>query len=398
MIHRLLGCTRPCTRVIVLGTPGTVKQAQFGAQWSWLLLAWVTGLFLCGFGPPHLVDREIAPTTRLSVGELRTWAVQAQPLELTAASYLLYDLGSDRILFEYNSSAVRAPASLTKLMTALLVLEKGEPGAVVRIEPEDLVEGATMGLAAGDLVTVTDLLWGMLLPSGNDAATALARHVGGSVDEFVVAMNTRAQQLRLAQTHFVNPHGLDAKGHTSSAADLLRLTRALWEYPLFRSMVGTARISWNDHDLISANEWLTGFEGVTGVKTGTTDKAGECLVASVEQDGRTILLVILGSKARYEDAEILYNAFRAAFAWDAVDGRELSIINRVSDETGRIWYMQPTGAAPTVLQHLPGVPEVQSFRRLQLPAAETFTPGTEVGVLEWWAGAEMIGEQTLVVR
>ncbi len=398
MIHRLLGCTRPCTRVIVFGTPATVKQAQLSAQRIWLLLIFSTWLFLCGFGPPRLVDREIAPTTRLSVGELRLWADQAQPLELSAKSYLLYDVSSDRVLFEHNSSAVRAPASLTKLMTALLVLEKGDFGAVVRIEPEDLVEGATMGLAAGDLVTVTDLLWGLLLPSGNDAATALARHVGGSVDDFVVAMNSRAQELGLAQTHFVNLHGLDAEGHTSSAADLLTLTRVLWDYPLFRSMVGTARIRWNGHDLISTNEWLSSFEDVTGVKTGTTDEAGESLVSSVEQDGRTIFLVILGSEARYKDAELLYNAFRAAYAWSVVDSRELSIINRFSDESGRIWYMKPTGAAPTVLQHLPGVPEVHNFRRIQLPAVETLTPGTKVGVLEWWAGTELIGEQSLVVR
>jgi D-alanyl-D-alanine carboxypeptidase len=255
-----------------------------------------------------------------------------------------------------------------------------------------------MGLAVGDTVTVTDLLWGLLLPSGNDAATALARHVGGSVDGFVATMNARAQELGLAQTHFANAHGLDAQGHVSSAADLLALTRELWAYPLFRSMVGTARVQWNDRDLWSTNEWLTTFEGATGVKTGTTDEAGECLVASVERDGRTVLIVIMGSQARYEDAAKLYDTFRAAYAWDTANGRELSIINRVFDENGRVWFMHPTGAAPTVLQHQPGVPEVRSFRRLAMPEGDILAAGVQVGVLEWWAGAELIGAQALVVR
>jgi D-alanyl-D-alanine carboxypeptidase len=255
-----------------------------------------------------------------------------------------------------------------------------------------------MALAVGDLVTVTDLLWGMLLPSGNDAASALARHLGGTAAEFVVAMNRRAQELGLAQTHFVNAHGLDAQGHVSSAADLLTLTRELWAYPTFRSMVGTARMAWNGRDLLSTNEWLTTFEGATGVKTGTTDNAGECLVASVERDGRTVLLVVMGSSNRYQDAATLYETFRAVYSWDAADGRELSVINRVYDKTGRIWFMQPTGAAPTVLQQQPGMPALRSFRRLELPLADAMAAGTQVGVLEWWAGAKMIGAQTLVVR
>ena len=228
-----------------------------------------------------MVDREISPTTRVSVGELRNWAAQSAQPEVTAQSYMLYDLASGSVLFEQNGDVARAPASLTKLMTALLVLEKNDLSAVVEIESQDMAEGTTMGLAIGDRVTVTDLLWGLLLPSGNDAANALARHVSGSVPEFVAAMNRRSQELSLNRTHFVNPHGLDAEGHMSSAADLLALTRKLLEYPLFRSMVGTARVQWNGRDLYTTNEWLVSFEGTTGVKTGTTDNAGECLIASV---------------------------------------------------------------------------------------------------------------------
>jgi hypothetical protein len=242
------------------------------------------------------------------------------------------------------------------------------------------------------------LLWGLLLPSGNDAASALARHVGGSRADFVAMMNLRATELGLQRTHFVNPHGLDAEGHVSSADDLLRLTRELWSFPLFRAMVGTARTEWNGRELLTTNEWLLGQEGVTGVKTGTTDSAGECLIASIEVDGRTIFLVIMGSSDRYQDAELLYESFRASYSWDAADGHALSVMNRIRDERGELWFVQPAGAPPSVLQLRTGVPQVRSFRRLQLPAAEALSAGAQVGVLEWWAGTEQIGTQTLVVR
>src|SRR5690606_32487980 len=138
--------------------------------------------------------------------------------------------------------------------------------------------------------------------------------------------------------------------------------------------------------------------GVTCVKTGTTDNAGECLVASVERDGRTVLIVIMGSNSRYDDAEALYESFLASYSWDAANARELSVINRIYDESGKVWFMQPTGAAPAVLQRQPGVPKIRAFRRLKLPEAGAMTQGAQVGILEWWAGTEMIGSQTLVVR
>lgn len=396
MIHRLLGPNRPRTRIIVLSPSVPVKQAQLSAHWLFLFMAGMA-VFLCGFGPPKMVDREIGATARVSVGELRAWAEQSESPQVSAQSYLLYDMSSDQILYEQNGSVARPPASLTKLMTALLVLEKNQLDDVVEIVPEDMIEGATMGLAVGDRVTVTDLLWGMLLPSGNDAAHALARHVGGDADRFVAMMNQRAHALGLQQTHFVNPHGLDAEGHVSSARDLLQLTRELWVYPLFRSMVGTARIQWNERELISTNEWLSTFQGATGVKTGTTDNAGECLVASVERDGRTVLLVVMGSSNRYADSATLYENFRTSYAWDGADSRALSVLNRVYDGRGEAVFVQPTGVAPMVLRHRPGVPEIRSYRRLELPEGE-IVPGMQVGLLEWWAGSEMIGSQTLVVR
>ena len=402
MIHRLLGLVRPCARIILWDTPGNVKQAnplmarhtRVIAAALWLL----AGLALAGFSPPRLTDREIGPTQRVSVGELRVWAERSEPPQLTAAAFLVYDLESDKILLAQNSLMPLPPASLTKLMTALLVLENADLQATVTVEASDLVGEATMGLAVGDMLTVTDLLWGLLVPSGNDAAMALARTVGGSFDGFVAMMNARARELGMAQTHFANPHGFDADGHVTSANDLLILTRKLWAYPLFRTIVGTSTTTIQGRELHNTNEWLTTFDGVVGVKTGTTDEAGECLIAAIERDGRTVFLVLLGSRERYRDAERLYTAYTTTYSWQTLDARELSVMNRLVDASGRVWFVQPTGAAPAVLQHEPGVPQVQEYRRLQPPADGALSAGAPVGSLEWWVGADMIGSQMLVVR
>jgi D-alanyl-D-alanine carboxypeptidase len=402
VIRRLLGLMRPRARIILWDTPSGVKRVDRAAAQVRRGLAfalWATAaLLLAGFGTPRLTDREIGPTQRVSVGELRVWAERSQPPLLTATAFLAYDLESDRVLLAQNSQMPLPPASLTKLMTALLVLEQADLRAAVTVEPADLIGDATMGLQAGDTLTVTDLLWGLLVPSGNDAALALARHVGGSFDGFVALMNTRAQELGLEQTHFANPNGFDAEEHMSSAADLLRLTRELWDYPLFRTIVGTDTTTVMGRELRNTNEWLTRFEGVTGVKTGTTDEAKECLIAAVERDGHTVFLVLLGSRERYLDAERLYAAYEAVYTWQTLDGRELSVLNRMLDATGQLRFVQPTGAAPTVLQHEPGVPEVLEYRRLQIPAGGSLTAGTPVGALEWWVGPEMVGSQLLVVR
>lgn len=397
MIHRLLGPIRPRTRIIVFGKPATVKQAHRGAVWCWWLVASMA-IFLCGFGPPRLVDREVGPTARVSVGELRVWAEQSMPPELSAESFMLFDLESGQTLYASHSTLSRAPASLTKLMTALLVLEQGDLEATMTVEAVDMAEGATMGLAVGDRVTVQELLWGLLLPSGNDAANVLARHVGGTSANFVEMMNQRAQALGLAQTHFVNPHGLDADGHVSSAEDLLALTLKLWDFPLFRTIVAAATVPWQGRTLLSTNEWLTTFDGVTGVKTGTTDNAGECLIASIERDGRTLFLVVIGSRNRYADAAALYAAYQASYTWEAPSVNDLSVFNRIYDDDGQLYFIQPAGEAPTLLRHQPGGPQLRSYRRLYPLDAASITVGTAIGELEWWAGERQIGAQPLIVR
>lgn len=394
-----------------------LRRGRSGRAWTrWFAWCWLVtvGLLVTGFGPPRLVDREIDPTARVSVGELRRWAEMREVSGLTAPVYLVHDAGSDRRLLGSGTTEVRAPASLTKLMTALLVIEEADLDALVTVTSADIVSGATMGLVPGIQVTVMDLLWGLLVPSGNDAALALARHMAGSADAFVERMNVRADELGLTATRFANPHGLDAAGHVSSAEDLLALTQLLWREPLFRTMVGTSRVTVNGRELRNTNAWLSSDAGVIGVKTGTTDLAGENLIAAVEREGRVLFVMVLGSRARYSDAARLVDAAVAAFVWQTLDANDLSVLNRLVDVDGMVRYVQATGAPPTLLQLGPGLPKVRVYRRFDasaMPGAVSvdggdvtfangmsWNGGEQVGLLEWWAGTEQIGIQTLVVR
>ena len=370
------------------------------------LLLGMMALFTLGFTPPTLVDREIAPTQRRTLGQLRQLAQFQQTPAVASRAYLVYDAQAEATLMAINPDIPLAQASLTKLMTALLVLEReaAEPGflqSTVRVQPSDLVGGANMGLVSGESLTVEDLLWGLLIPSGNDAATALARVTAGGVDGFVQAMNRRAAELGLTETHFVNPEGLDAPGHHTSAQDALTLTQVNWAFPLFRRIVGTASVTVAGHALQSTNEMLGTFAGVNGVKTGTTDVAGQCLVVSVEQDGRQRLVVVLGSSNRYADARTLLTQADLFFSWPrnpAASGR-LTALDRMMGAEGQVWLLQPLGAAPDVLLPRWQRQDLQLYRRLDLPPLmESWQPGLTAGVLEWRLGGEVVGTQVLVLE
>lgn len=353
--------------------------------------------FLAGFGPPQLVDRVHVPTQRVKVGMLQSLTTSRQLPELSAEAYLLYDLDANQLLLTHNIHAALPPASLTKLMTALLVLEQADLSAEVTIEGSDLVGGATMALRAGETLTVEQLLWGMLIPSGNDAATALARHVAGSSKAFVELMNQRASALGLAASHFVNPHGLDVADHTSSAADLLLLTQLLWRYPLFRQIVATATTEIAGHQLQTTNELLGRDPLVNGVKTGTTDRAGQCLVAGLQQNGRQLFIIVLNSRDRYGDTQALYSYYNANYAWFDGQQAELTALNRIYADDGKTWYLRPEGKPTAWLLHREDLTRLHSFRRLHLPNSEQpWQPGMPVGVVEWWLADQLIGTQPLV--
>jgi D-alanyl-D-alanine carboxypeptidase (penicillin-binding protein 5/6) len=221
---------------------------------------------------------------------------------------------SGRVLFEKNARQRLAMASTTKIMTALLTLQRTRLTDTVTIVADDLVGESTMGLWEGETHTVQDLLYGLMLPSGNDAAMALARHVGGGLTEpegmgpvarFIALMNRTAQQMGLADTHFANPHGFDDTEHYSSPYDLASLTWYAFHDPEFNKVVGTQFYDAPNHSLKNTNEMLSRYEGADGVKTGWTGEAGLCLVSSATRGDRRMIAVVLNALRWWDDSTAL---------------------------------------------------------------------------------------------
>lgn len=368
-------------------------------------------LILCGFGPPTLLDNDAAPRHRLTVGQLsQIRLAHTPPPETSALSVLVYDLDGARILMSKAINLSISPASLAKLMTALLVLEQDRLSEQVAIRNEDLVGGAAMGLSGGEELLVEDLLWGLLIASGNDAAMALARHHSGNVEAFVQRMNTRAEELNLDGTNFVNPNGFDAQGQVSNASDLLELVRLLWQYPLFRQIVGASDMTVASYHLQSTNQLLGTYPGANGVKTGTTLQSGQSLILGVEQNGLQLFAVILGSADRYFDARAVMKAVQRSYSAVPLRlPRRPTALDRLYDSSGRRWVLRPEGEAQSPDQ--PGVTasdqvmlahwerqDLQVFRRVRPPPNEIWSAGMEAGVLEWRQGEDVIAWQRLVVR
>lgn len=238
------------------------------------------------------------------------------PPPLGVASGILVDPASGKVLWSQDDTLPRAPASLTKIATALTVLRRADLSATGSVTNDAVnVGGSELGAPAGTTMTVSDMLWGLLMVSGNDMAIALAHTISpdGSVAGFVGLMNGDAATAGASASTFVNPHGLDAPGHQSTARDLALLTMEAMHYPLFAQIVATQQhvLIWGGgaHLITNHNKMLAQFPGTIGVKTGYTSESGSALVTEVTRDGRTLLAVVLGahSPAGYRDSEALYN-------------------------------------------------------------------------------------------
>ena len=239
-----------------------------------------------------------------------------QPLEsapapaISADAAVVIDADSGAVLYEKASRQPFAPASLTKIATAILAIEGSDLAAWVDsdIDSRAMADSSVMGLLPGDCFTVTDMLYGLMLPSGNDAALALGRHLTGSDEGFVFAMNTLLHRLGLEDSNFENPHGLDEAGHHASAYDLAMLARYGMTLPEFESVVGetywTAQGS-RTLTMHNGNHLLGSYPDADGVKTGFTDEAGLTLVASATREGRRLFVVLLDAPNRFDEARWL---------------------------------------------------------------------------------------------
>jgi D-alanyl-D-alanine carboxypeptidase (penicillin-binding protein 5/6) len=257
--------------------------------------------------------------------------VQPTPPEVSAKAAIVVEYPSGRILFEKNSHARLAPASTTKIMTAILALDYGKLDEKVVVSERDMIYGSKMGLKAGETQTVRNLLYGLMLPSGNDAAMTLGRYVatragaGTSIGAFAGLMNKKAAALGLKDTHFVNPHGLDAKGHYSSAYDLASMTWYAMHNELFNQIVRQEDYDAPGHKLKNLNKMLTRYAGAEGVKTGYTGRAGLCLVASATRDGKRVISVVLNDPKLYDASAALLDYGFAKLGGAPAGGERLGI-------------------------------------------------------------------------
>lgn len=238
-----------------------------------------------------------------------------------AAALMEWQTGT--LLYEKNAFTRMHPASVTKMMTALLALENGRLEDLVTVSKEAAGQpGSSMYLKAGDVYTLEDLLYGLMLNSGNDAAWAIAEHVGGTAEAFFEMMNARAKSLGAINTRFRNPHGLTDPNHYTTAFDLALIARTCLRHPFFRHLVATKEKDVIDAEgrvrtqLGNTNRLLWLYLGADGVKTGTTESAGQCLVSSATRGDTRMLSVVLYSQDRWSDSAAIldygFENFRVA--------------------------------------------------------------------------------------
>lgn len=225
---------------------------------------------------------------------------------LSAQSAILMDADTGRVLVEKNADQQRLIASTTKIMTALVVCEQCNVLDRVRIPKEAVgVEGSSMYLQEGEVLTVQELLYGLMLRSGNDAATALAIYCGGTVEGFAQLMNDKAHQLGLHDSHFENPHGLDSPGHYSTARDMAKLASYAMDNPIFAKTVSAKTVTVGQRVMRNHNKLLWQVEGADGVKTGYTKAAGRILVSSAVREGRRLVAVTMNAPNDWQDHKLL---------------------------------------------------------------------------------------------
>lgn len=308
-------------------------------------------------------------------------AEASDPAPLTAPSAALMDAADGRVLWQKGAHERRSIASTTKIVTALVVIRTGHIDDLVTVSPRAAEVGASdplvsrLGLKSGQRISVRHLLYGLLLPSANDAALALAEHFGGSVEGFVEMMNLEAVATGAANTRFRNPHGLDEPGHFSSAYDLALIARRAMSDPLFREIVATPRyeipagILGASMTIENRNLLLGSFQGADGIKTGQTLAAGRVLVASASRSEEQRIAVVIGSTDSFVDARALleygfsgFRRFRPAPSgspWAMVtlgDGSTFSVF------PGRDFSLLVEGSAPDPSVRYEGHGESARFR------------------------------------
>lgn len=325
----------------------------------------------------------------------------AEEVGTSASACVIIDEASGRVLLQHNAETPLPMASTTKVMTALLALERGSLSDRVTCSRNAFgVPGTSIYLSEGETLTLEEMLYGLMLASGNDAATAIAEHIGGTVDDFCRMMTARAAELGCKSTVFLTPHGLPREGHYTTAHDLALIAREAMTHETFREIVTTqrAKIPWEGRDysrvLNNKNRLLSTYEGATGIKTGYTKKAGRCLVFGAEREGMRVIGVVLNCGDWFDEAARLMDmAFARYEAITLMDEgetiRQIPVTTSESEAVsavlaGNLTGVIARGTLPTVEIDLP--------ESLDAPVSK----GDPLGEVRMVAGGQTVASAPLV--
>ncbi len=326
---------------------------------------------------------------------LHTQAAEAPAV--SAASAVLMDGETGRILYANNENEPRAIASITKLMTALVAAEwaQGDLSRTLTIRQEWTgIEGTSLYLRAGEKLTLETLLYGLLLHSGNDAAVALAASCAGDVETFVGWMNQRAQDLGMTNTHFSDPNGLGDENHYSTALDMARLGAACLQNPTVAKITATRSITLEGRSFTNHNKLLWLYPGCTGMKTGYTRQAGRTLVSSAEKEGQTLICVTLNDRNDWTDHQALLDYGFETFPRQVL-AEEGETFRQVPVE-GSLLRQVPAVAWGEVAWPLREGETVRTEIDLPVSVQAPVTQGEIAGTVTFYVGDRKVGETYLV--
>ena len=320
----------------------------------------------------------------------------SSPPDLSAVSAILMDAESGRVLFEKNAHEERAIASITKLMTALVAAESGhDPSEMVTVRPEWTgIEGSSIYLQPGEVVSFETLLYGLLLNSGNDAAVALSAFCSGSVDAFVGQMNQYARKLGMLHTHFSNPNGLSEAGHYSTAYDMVLLARACINNDLVAKITATKSIKLGTRTFSNHNKLLWYYKDCTGMKTGFTEAAGRTLVSSAQRNGQTLIAVTLNAPDDWNDHASLLDYGFEKFPRKILCNAE-TLFFQVPLH-GSLKRFMPANVDSCVYYPLTEGEHVRSRIEVDVPVKTPVKKGEYLGTLSFYLGDSLIGETQVI--
>lgn len=317
------------------------------------------------------------------------------PPSISASSAILMDVESGRVLYEKDAHSRRLIASTTKLMTALVAVESTPRlDKVITVKPEYQAEGSSMYLKVGEELTLKDLLYGMLLQSGNDAALTVAGGCAGTVETFVKWMNQWAEDIGMSNSHFVNPNGLDDEAHYSTAYDMALLGREVLKNEVLREIMSTRSITVAGRSLTNHNKLLWQYEGCEGMKTGYTMAAGRTLVSCATRNGQTLICVTLHDPDDWDDHKALLDyGFEN---WPAHPLTRMGKTFRMVPVAGSLLPWVPVVVESELVYPLTAKERVRVKVSLPEQAEAPIRKGTVAGKLTFMVGEEMVGETYLL--